>query len=33
MDHHVRRAITVGLRVRDVDVLTAGEDDASRLPS
>jgi len=29
MDHHVPRAITVGLRVRGVDVLTAYEDGAS----
>jgi len=26
MDHHVPRAITVGLRLRQVDVLTANED-------
>jgi predicted nuclease of predicted toxin-antitoxin system len=26
MDHNVRRAVTTGLRVRDVDVLTAFED-------
>jgi len=31
MDHHVPRAITVGLRLRGVDVLTAYEDDASRV--
>jgi hypothetical protein len=31
MDHHVPRAITVELRLRGVDVLTAYEDDASRL--
>lgn len=31
MDHHVPRAITVGLRLRDVDVLTAYEDGASQL--
>jgi len=29
MDQHVPRAITVGLRLRDVDVLTAFEDGAS----
>jgi predicted nuclease of predicted toxin-antitoxin system len=31
MDQHVPRAITVGLRVHEVDVLTAYEDDASEL--
>lgn len=31
MDHHVPRAITSGLRVRGVDVLTAGDDGASLL--
>jgi hypothetical protein len=31
MDVHVRRAITSGLRLRDVDVLTAQEDGAARL--
>ncbi|MBI1801623.1 MAG: DUF5615 family PIN-like protein [Chloroflexi bacterium] len=31
MDQHVHRAITVGLRLRGVDVLTAYEDQASRL--
>lgn len=31
MDQHVARAITQGLRARDVDVLTAYEDGASRL--
>jgi len=31
MDHHVPRAITIGLRMRRVDVLTAHEDGASRL--
>jgi len=31
MDHHVPRAITVGLRLRGVDVLTAYEDAASEL--
>lgn len=30
MDHHVERAITLGLRARGVDVLTAYEDGASR---
>lgn len=29
MDQHVPRAITVGLRLRDIDVLTAFEDAAS----
>lgn len=29
MDHHVPKAITVGLRLRGVDVMTAHEDDAS----
>lgn len=32
MDHHVPRAITIGLRLRGVDVLTAHEDGSSRLP-
>ncbi len=32
MDHHVPRAITIGLRLRGVDVLTAFEDGAHRLP-
>lgn len=31
MDHHVRRAITEGLRLRGVDALTAQEDNAHRL--
>jgi predicted nuclease of predicted toxin-antitoxin system len=31
MDHHVPRAITLGLRMRGVDVLTAFEDGASEL--
>ncbi len=31
MDHHVPHAITVGLRVRDLDVLTALENGASEL--
>ncbi len=31
MDQHVPRAITVGLRLREVDVLTAHEDDMSHL--
>jgi hypothetical protein len=31
MDHHVPRAITAGLRLRNVDVLTAYEDGASTL--
>jgi hypothetical protein len=32
MDVHVRRAITLGLRLRNVDVLTAQEDGAQLLP-
>jgi hypothetical protein len=32
MDVHVPRSITVGLRLRHVDVLTAQEDGAARLP-
>ncbi len=32
MDHHVPRAITVGLRMRQVDVLTALEDRAHEMP-
>lgn len=31
MDHHVPRAITIGLRLREVDVLTAYEDGSSEL--
>ena len=31
MDHHVPRAITAGLRLRGVDVLTAAEDGAAEL--
>jgi hypothetical protein len=31
MDVHVRRAVTQGLRVRGVDVLTAQEDDTDEL--
>jgi predicted nuclease of predicted toxin-antitoxin system len=31
MDQHVPRAITSGLRLRGIDVLTAYEDDASEL--
>ena len=31
MNHHVPRAITAGLRLRRVDVLTAAEDDAAEL--
>ena len=31
MDHHVPRAITNGLRLREVDVLTAHEDGAGEL--
>ncbi len=31
MDHHVKSAITDGLRRRGVDILTAGEDGTSQL--
>jgi predicted nuclease of predicted toxin-antitoxin system len=31
MDHHVPRAITIGLRMRSVDVITAHEDAAGSL--
>lgn len=31
MDHHVPRAITNGLRLRGVDVITAAEDEAGEL--
>ena len=31
MDHHVERSITIGLRLRGVDVLTAYEDGGDRL--
>ena len=31
MEVHVRREVTVGLRLRGVDVLTAQEDGAARL--
>jgi predicted nuclease of predicted toxin-antitoxin system len=31
MDHHVPKAITVGLRMRDVDVLTSHEDGTDQL--
>lgn len=31
MDHHVPRAITTGLRLRGIDVLTAHEDGAAQL--
>lgn len=31
MDHHVPRAITIGLRLQGVDVLTAFDDGASQL--
>ena len=31
LDHHVPRAISLGLRLRGVDVLTAYEDGASEL--
>ena len=31
MDVHVRRAITVGLRLREVDVITAQEDGTAQL--
>ena len=30
-DHHIHKAVAVGLRLRQVDVLTAYEDDASEL--
>ena len=32
MDAHIPRAITVGLRLRGIDVLTAQEDNAAALP-
>jgi predicted nuclease of predicted toxin-antitoxin system len=32
MDHHVRRAITNGLRLRGVDVIAAQDDGTTRLP-
>ena len=32
MDVHVRRPVTIGLRLRQVDVLTAQEDNTARLP-
>jgi predicted nuclease of predicted toxin-antitoxin system len=32
MDVHVRRAVTAGLRLRGVDVLTAQEDGTGELP-
>jgi hypothetical protein len=32
MDHHVPWPVTVGLRSRGIDILTAEEDDANRLP-
>ena len=32
MDHHVARAITEGLRLRNVDVLTAAEDGTVTIP-
>ena len=31
MDHHIPKAITVGLRLRNVDVVTAHEDGANQL--
>jgi len=31
MDHHIPKAITIGLRLRDVDVITALEDGADQL--
>lgn len=31
MDHHVPRAVTLGLRLRGIEVITAGEDGASEL--
>ena len=30
LDHHVPRAVEIGLRLREVDVLTAFQDDAQR---
>lgn len=32
MDHHIPGAITKGLRLRGIDVLTAAEDGARRMP-
>src|SRR3954464_2650524 len=32
MDVHVRRAVTIALRLRSIDVLTAQEDGSSELP-
>ncbi len=32
MDHHVPRAITIGLRLRAVDVLTAFDDKSDEMP-
>jgi hypothetical protein len=31
LDHHVPRAVALGLRLRDVDVLTAYEDQSHEL--
>jgi hypothetical protein len=31
MDHHVPRAITIGLRLRGIDVITAFEDDTGEM--
>jgi len=31
MDHHVPKSITVGLRLREVDVITAYEDESHEL--
>jgi hypothetical protein len=31
MDHHVPRAVTLGLRLREADVITAHEDGTSEL--
>ena len=31
MDQHVPRAITIGLRLRGIDVITAFEDDAAEM--
>jgi predicted nuclease of predicted toxin-antitoxin system len=31
MDHHVPRAITIGLRMRGIDVITAFEDDTGEM--
>ena len=31
MDHHVPKAITIGLRLRNIDVITAYEDESNEL--